>query len=191
MVKVMSRMPRSVGTMSRTRFSTYDHIPRSFSLFPPRGDDPFFSPVIRRRSGAAELPRLVRDPIEASVVLRHRVEAEAQHAVECSQPRDQLGPRRSGCDELDERVACRVAYAHEIARAFGVRGLGAELVDQLGPRRFAARLADDEEVVIEHVEPLLDQREIGPAYVSLDAELRELLEIRRHDDLAARVARQV
>src|SRR5205085_2963695 len=71
------------------------------------------------------------------------------------------------------------------ARAIRVRRLRAEAIDQLGARGLVAWHANSEEIVVEHIEPLLDEREVRTPILALDAELGERLEPGRDDALAA------
>ena len=105
--------------------------------------------------------------------------AMAQDTVERAQARNKLRPGARRCREVDERIDRGVLDADQVARAFDIGLIGGEARDQIGARRFVAGNADGEEIEVEHVEALLDEREVRAPVLTFDAELCERLEPRR------------
>ena len=107
-----------------------------------------------------------------AVPLRHDVVAVAQHAVERAQARDQLGPRRRRHRQV--RPARRPPGSRTPIRLLEP-SVSADFEPKRSsssaPGRLAARDAHGEQIEVEHVQPLLDQREVRPAVLALDAEL--------------------
>ena len=100
----------------------------------------------------------------------------AQDPVQRAQTRSELGPGSRRHRQLDQRIHRGITDPHPVAGPLGIRRLGAEPIEQLRTRRLAPRDADREQIEIEDVQPLLDQREIGAAVLGLDAEPAERLE---------------
>src|SRR4051812_44899147 len=149
----------------------------ALALSPPRRDEPVVGRVIERlHRWLLELAAAPGDAKGIGIPLRHDVMTVAQHAIERPQPRDQLrtGARRGG--GVDQRVDRRVLDTDQVARAIRVRRLRAEAIDQLGAGGLVAWHANSEEIVVEHTEPLLDEREVRTPILALDAELGERLE---------------
>src|ERR1043165_7470397 len=131
----------------------------------------------------ASLAAAVSDAIGIREPLVHGVMPMPQHAVERAKGGDELRPLVGRDHLFEQRIDCRILYADQVARSFGVRRSRAEAIDELAAGRLVARRTDREQVEIEHVEPLLDQREIRAPVRALDAEPAERLEPGRDDAL--------